>query len=361
MSGERARSYGTDMYLGVVLNPYARKNRASNGDRCARFRDIVGPWGEVHESRSVDDLREIVAALLPRATHLVSDGGDGALHWLLNEVASQIADPERWPAFVPARAGTVDFVARKARLRGHPDSILHALTDAAVLGRPPPEIRLDTLRVDGRSVDGVSFQRIGFALAAGGVGCRFFDRYYEAPDPSRTAIIKIIARTIGGVAASMVRPGRASGPDLFRPTRARVVIDGEEIATRMHNALHAGAFDVSLGGVLRVFPQAREAGVLQFQAGEMSPAKIIAQLPALVAGGAVRGDRLRDTVGRKMAIAVEKGDEPLSPIIDGERFPGLEQLVVTVGPRVRIARPTTSSIGWRRAVARRPRVDADLR
>jgi len=41
-----------------------------------------------------------------------------------------------------------------------------------------------------------------------------------------------------------------------------------------------------------------------------------------------------------MTIAVENGDEPLSPIIDGERFAGLVQLIVSVGPRVRIARPT---------------------
>lgn len=38
-----------------------------------------------------------------------------------------------------------------------------------------------------------------------------------------------------------------------------------------------------------------------------------------------------------MTITIENGDEPLSPIIDGERFAGLDQLVVSVGPRVRIA------------------------
>jgi diacylglycerol kinase family enzyme len=328
------------MYLGVVLNPLACKNRANTSDRCARLRHIVGPWGEVHESRSLDDLGDIVAGLLPRASHLFSDGGDGTLHWLINEVRNQVADPQRWPAFVPSRAGTIDFVARKARVRGRTDSILSALAAAARSDQPPPEVQLDTLSIDGRSVDGASFQRVGFALAAGGVGCRFFDRYYEAPNPGPSAIIRVIAGTIGDMAASAVRPGRASRPDIFRPTRAKVVIDGEEVPTRMHNALHAGAFDVNLGGVLRVFSQAREPGVLQFQAGEMSPAEIIAQLPALVFGARVRADRLRDTAGRKMAITVENGDEPLSPIIDGERFIGLDQLVVSVGPRVRIARPT---------------------
>jgi len=57
-SARRSRGYGYVMYLGVVLNPLAGKNRASNDDRCARFRRIVGPWGEVHESRS--------AGLVPR-------------------------------------------------------------------------------------------------------------------------------------------------------------------------------------------------------------------------------------------------------------------------------------------------------
>ena len=68
----------------------------------------------------------------------------------------------------------------------------------------PPELHLDTLCIDGRSIDGASFQRTRFALAAGGVGCRFFDLYYEAPNPRQVTIIKVIARTVGGVAASAV-------------------------------------------------------------------------------------------------------------------------------------------------------------
>jgi hypothetical protein len=228
------------MYVGIVLNPLASKNRARADDRCIRFRRILGPRGEVHESRSLEDLGEIVAGLLPRASHLVSDGGDGTLHWLINAVRSQVADPERWPAFVPSRAGTIDFVAHKARVRGRAESIVRSLAAAAKSGQPPPEVRLDTLNVDGRSVDGGLFQRVGFALAAGGVGCRFFDQYYEARNPGRAAIVKIIAGAIRDMAASAVRPGRTSRPDLFRPTRAEVVIDGEEVPTRMHSALHAG-------------------------------------------------------------------------------------------------------------------------
>ncbi|MGZ4585383.1 MAG: hypothetical protein ACXVYI_13745 [Mycobacterium sp.] len=214
------------------------------------------------------------------------------------------------------------------------------LAARAKSGHPPPEVRLDTLQIDARSVDGRSFQRIGFALAAGGVGCRFFDRYYEAHKPGRATVIKVVSRTIGEMAASAVRPGRVSRPDLFRPTCATVVIDGQEVPTRMQNALHAGAFDVDLGGVLRVFPLASESGVVEFQAGEMSPATIIAQLPALVFGRAVRADQLRDTVGQTMTVEVGNGDEPLSPIIDGERLTAIDRLVVSLGPPRAYCRPT---------------------
>jgi diacylglycerol kinase family enzyme len=300
-------------------------------DRIAALRRIVGPWGEVHETGSIDDLRGIVERLYPRASHLVSDGGDGTLHWLINEMRTQISDPQQWPVVVPTNGGAIDFVARKAGVRGHADAVLRALTVAAQADRRPPEVRLDTLELHGETADGTTFHRVGFALAAGGVGNRFFDKYYEQQEPGRGTIARVIARAVGEYAVS--RTG-----DMFAPTYARVVIDGEEIPTRKHNALHAGAIDINLGGVLRIFPWAREPGTLHFQAGEISPTKIIAHLPALIAGGAIRGDRLRDISGREMVIEAEQ-DDPLSPIIDGERFTGIVRLAVRAGPPIRIAQP----------------------
>ncbi|OBI00520.1 diacylglycerol kinase family protein [Mycobacterium sp. E2733] len=327
------------MYLGVIVNPRSRKNRAASRGRSADLRRIVGHCGEVHETASLADLRTTVERLYPRASHLVSDGGDGALHWLINEMRLCVADPESWPTFVPTTGGTINFVARKASVHGRTDSILRTLTAAAEGDRPPPEMSLDTLELDGEAADGAAFHRVGFALAAGGVGNRFFDRYYERPNPGPATVARVIARGIGDYATSKLLPRRADRSDyashLFNPTHARVTIDGEEVPTRNHRALNAGAFDLSLGGVFRLFPKAREPGAPHFQAGEMSPAKIIAHLPALIVGGTIRGDLLRDVNGREMIIEAE--DEPLAPIIDGERFVGIQRLVVRAGPRIRIA------------------------
>lgn len=345
------------MYLGVIVNPLARKNRAAPGDRSADLRRIVGPRGEVHETASVEDLRGIVEQLYPRVSHLVSDGGDGALHWLINEIQRCVTDPELWPTFVPTNGGSVNAVARKARVRGRADAILRALTTAAETDRPPPEVCLDTLELDGETADGATFHRLCFGLAAGGVGNRFYDKYYDYPNHDRTTAARVIARTVGDYVTSKVLPGRSNRPNyashLFAPTHARVVIDGEEVPTRTHRLLHAGAIDLRIGGPLRLFPKASEPGALHFQAGELRPSRIVAQLPAALTNGTVRGDRVRDINGREMIIEAE--DEPLSPIIDGERFVGIVRLVARAGPRFRIAQVGRQLPPRREA---RPRRDA---
>ena len=325
------------MYLGVIVNPFARKNRGMPADRSAALRRIVGPWGEVHETNSVGDLPGIVERLRPRASHLVSDGGDGSLHWLINEMLVQESDPRQWPTFVPTNGGSIDFVARKARIRGRADTILRNLSAAARTDRRPPEVRLDTLELHGEICCGTTFHRIGFALAAGGVGNRFFDKYDEYPHPGRVTMARVIGRAVADYATSRLSRRPRSAGHLFTLTQARVVIDGLEVPTDTHNALHAGAFDVNLGGVLRVFPLAREPGALHFQAGAIPPAQMIANLPALIAGRAIRSARLRDVSGREMVI--EADQQPLSPIIDGERFTDITRLVVRAGPSIRIAVP----------------------
>lgn len=328
------------MYLGVIVNPQARRNRAAARDRVAGLRRLVGRWGEVHETSSVEDLRDRIRQLAPRVTHLVADGGDGALHWLINETERCTGDPQRWPAFVPTNAGSVNAVARKARVRGRPDAIIRALTAAAEADEPPPEVCLDTLALDGHTADGAAFHRLCFGMAAGGVGNRFYDRYYDAPDHGRLAVTRVIARSFGDYLTAKVAPGHVKTPNyasiLFTPTRARVVIDGEEVGSRTHSLLHAGAIDLRIGGPFRLFPKASEPGALHFQAGYLQPSRIVAQLPTALTTGRLRGDGLRDVNGHEMIIEAQD-DESLSPIIDGERFVGIVRLVARAGPRIRIA------------------------
>jgi diacylglycerol kinase family enzyme len=286
------------MYLGVIVNPLARKNRAA-GDRSDELRRIVGQWGEVHPTASVEDLRKVVEELYPRVSHLVSDGGDGSLNWLINETQHCISDPERWPTFVPNNAGSVNAVARKAQVRGRP---------------------------------------------AGGVGNRFYDKYYDNHTHGRADVVRVIARSFRDYVTNKVV--RSSKPNyatsLFAPTQARVVIDGDEVPTRTHRLLHAGAIDLHIGAGFRLFPKAEKPGALHFQAGNLRPSLIVVRFPAALRSGRLHGDQLRDVNGQEMIIEAE--DEPLSPIIDGERFIGIVRLVARAGPRIRIAQVGSSTV-----------------
>ena len=125
------------------------------------------------------------------------------------------------------------------------------------------------------------------------------------------------------------------GQELFRPTRARVTIDGQELAVTEHGALHAGSIDVNFKGMLRVFPLAKQSGVLHFQAGHILPGELIRQLPNLYRGNPLRTAGLTELGGREMTIVPLDG-EVLTPIIDGERCGRLEHLSVRSGPKVRM-------------------------
>lgn len=346
--------------IAVIFNPNSRKNRRRPAGWAERLRRIVSGFGEVHETHELAELRPVLETVLASGVeYLVSDGGDGSLHWAANEaweILSRADAPQRphLPNLVPTNGGTIDFVARKAGITGNAEQILISLTRSLYRDEPPPLVTLDSLEISGlmRTPDGqdVPFWRIGFALAAGGVGQRFFDKYYRQPEPGTRAILSVVARAVGSYSLDRLGLGRLGldlppnvlgyGREIFAPTRARVWIDGEEVPCREHGAIHAGSLDVSLGGVFRVFPLARERGKLHFQAGGIVPREMILALPDLYRGRAIKSAHLFEKAGTEMHIEATS-DELLSPVIDGELFRGFSQLTVRRGPQIRV--PTISA------------------
>jgi hypothetical protein len=261
-------------------------------------------------------------------------------------VLRQQADAPKLPNLVPTNGGTIDFVARKVGITGNAERILLSLTKSLERRQAPPLVPIDSLEITGtqRAEDGSSqpFRRIGFALAAGGIGQRFFDKYYQEDEPGTRAILSVVLRavgsyTLGRVGARAPEKALAYARDVFAPTRARVSIDGWAVPCEEHGAIHAGSLDVSLAGLFRVFPLARERGRLHFQAGGIVPTEIIRALPDLYRGRAIKSAHLFERAGSEMHIEA-LGNELLSPIIDGELFRGLSCMTVTRGPTIWVPR-----------------------
>ena len=85
---------------------------------------------------------------------------------------------------VPTNGGTIDFVAKKAGIKGCADDVIGRLLDGVRAGRRFPSVGVGSIEVLGHrpgDPPGFSFRRIGFAVALGGLG----QKTVENPDVSR--------------------------------------------------------------------------------------------------------------------------------------------------------------------------------
>jgi diacylglycerol kinase family enzyme len=338
--------------IGVITNPNSRKNK-NRPDRAQRLQSIVGDLGEVHSTDSVDSIKPVLREFLrKRARYWVADGGDGALHWMLR-MGMEVLQEEEFsdgsvtlPLTMPTKGGTIDFVANNVGISGDAESLLATLRRRIERGQRVEETEVDSMLIEGVQVtdDGdVPFRTYGFAVAAGGVGQRFFSKYYDEHDPNPRTIVKVIASTIVSmpVALSPLRhlPGIGAigdyARDVFAPTRAKVTVDGMILPGDQFTGIHVASMSINLGNVLRFFGKADKQGLMNALVGTPSPMTIAMNLPRMVQGKEMVGRTLLDRPCRSMKIDAV-GDELLEPVIDGEYYRNLRSIQFRIGPRVRI-------------------------
>ncbi|HEY8376178.1 MAG TPA: diacylglycerol kinase family protein, partial [Nannocystis sp.] len=317
---------GVAMDVGIITNPNSKKNYRRPQRRRA-LEQAVGRYGVVVETRTLDELPKVVRGLREAGCrYFVCDGGDGTLHWVLNTLYADArkrapADEHpHLPIVVPTNGGTVDFVARKAGLKGDAESIVRRLVDRLGRGEPIHTVTIDTCRLVGTPVGQESsdragepaFDRVGLAAALGGVAQAFFDRFYALPkERGAFAIAGVIGAAAGGaiigtLAETLAPPlqrwipaeMRSYATDFFKPTRARVEVDGQELPFDRFASMQVGSIDINLAGVVRCFRHAREGGVLHFQALDTTPIGVVANVPNIVFGTPILGSKVYDDRAR---------------------------------------------------------------
>lgn len=344
--------------IGVVVNPHSKKN-LTQPDRWQRLRDLVRGTGQVRVTRSMDDLYQAISDFVRRKyRYIVSDGGDGTLHWLVNKTrevledlrgrASSADDHPEYPVIVPSNGGTIDAVARRAGIKGHADGILKVLNHHLREGRDVPTVMVESLYIEGvQAVEGrlEPFRRIGFASAVAGAGQKFFHEYYKVPIRGPRRIAQIIGRIAGSIsirspAISWFRvfplEAYTYADEFVRPRRARVWIDGRAMPLQRFNVINAGAFPINLGGVVRAFPHAHD-GRLHATAGTLSRLEFVVYLPQILMGRRLDANKLYDGPARTLR-AVAPDDEPLEPVFDGEIYRNVRELTISPGPLIPMAR-----------------------
>ena len=339
------------MEIGVITNPNSRKNR-NRPDRADRLRKIVGDLGEVHTTASIASIKPVLREFLrKRARYWVADGGDGALHWMLRmgmEVLQEdefIGEALRLPMTLPTKGGTIDFVANNVGIEGDAEGILATLRRNVERNTEIEETEVDSMVIDGlQVVDGadVPFRTYGFASAAGGVGQRFYAKYYDDPDPNPRTIVKVVATAVASAPIALSPLSRLPlgswktyAKEVFEPTRCRVTLDGMKLPGDQFTGVHIASMSINLGNLLRFFGKADHPGLMNAIVGTPSPWGIIRNLPRMARGEEMRGRNILDRPCRELLMEAA-GDDLLAPIIDGELYRNVKRVAFHIGPRVRI-------------------------
>jgi hypothetical protein len=318
----------------------------------------VGDFGEVHTTSSIESIKPVLRDFLrKRARYWVADGGDGALHWMLRMGMEVLQEDEfigqafALPMTLPTKGGTIDFVANNVGIEGDAEGILATLRDNVERNTRIEETEVDSMVIDGiQRVDGaeVPFRTYGFASAAGGVGQRFYAKYYDDPDPNPRTIMKVVAQTVASAPIALSPLSRlpfgawkSYAKEVFEPTRCKVTIDGMKLPGDQFTGVHIASMSINLGNVLRFFGKADQPGLMNAIVGTPSPWSIIRNLPRMARGDEMRGRNILDRPCREM-IMEASGDDLLAPIIDGEFYRNVSKVAFRIGPRVRIPKVIAS-------------------
>ena len=183
-------------------------------------------------------------------------------------------------------------------------------------------------------------------MALAGVGNRFFGRFYDQPHKNGYGVMKTVGKILGS--GALAAPGlnllplpqamREYGGYVFEPVALEVWIDGKKLEMREYRALNIASIDLNLARLFRLFPHAREQGVMHVQAGNPGVFDMIRALPAMISGG--KNLPIKEFIeqpGRHLRLKTAPG-ESLSPVIDGEIFDGLIACDIRRGPQVDVIR-----------------------
>ncbi len=322
----------------IVLIINRRARRLTGGTLLEALR-APRPGVSVVETTTLADLDSAaneVARAGPDAVVLA--GGDGSYMAGVTALVRAFADAGRdgLPPIGLAPGGTVSTVARNWGFAGgglfpsgsHAGAKYAArLLDAACSGRVE-ETNRPTLRVR----DHVN-TRVGFIFGAGLVS-RFFEIYVADGARGYRGALAIVARIFAG---SLTR-GRLA-EHVLAPLPCLVEIDGMPVPFD-HVSLVGASVVRDLGlGMHLLYRAGERSDRFHVVASDLGPSRLGPQLPLVLAGRPLRGDRAVDTLAAHLTL---RFPESGAYVLDGEllRAPHVD---VRAGPVLRILSATSET------------------
>lgn len=298
--------------IGVLTNPRSRMNRR-NPAIAQQLGYILGEKGRLEQPSDHEALRVVAERFRQHEIDVLCvNGGDGTLHTALTAMVKAY-DGRPLPKIAILRTGTMNTVARGARITGNAAQILDFVVQRFHADQPLPTTR--------RWLLGVDDQQFGFIFGNGLIS-RFLEAYYEGGSPTPARAVWLLTRAVVS--------GLFNGPfarRILEPWPGEVEIDGRRWPLNRWMTVAAGTTDDIGVGFKTFFECLTHPGRMHAVGiGPVSPATVIAQMPRAWFARPFVGEGIHDAVTTSLVL---RSEQPISYMVDGDFHQG--------GPEVRVA------------------------
>ncbi len=306
--------------IGIINNPHARMNRAYPGIK-DKMQRIIGDSGIVRETKCAEEIPEIAKEFLREGIEVLGiSGGDGTLHSVVTAFFITNGH-KKLPLLLPLRRGTMNTISNSLKIKGNTERLLNNIINKH---RRQEELGLfeqQTIKVN---------NKYGF-IFGNGLVVNFLNAYYQGNTTGPLKAMEVVARL---VTSTMLRTGYSRR--LFDHFNAEIIVDGQKVPfTEYFTVLSSTVREVGLGFSPMYRAYEREGYLPFIILSRINPIRILPKIPRIYLGKPLKMSQVYESIGREIIIRSEK---PPSYTIDGDIFPGEQEMRISVGPRVNFVR-----------------------
>ncbi len=299
----------------IIVNPFSRKNKKSNGNSIEVFKKIGGDRVHVRATGTIDELDAVAEDCKKKIIpFLAISGGDGTLHQVISRFIN-IYEPAPIPPVVILKDGTMNNISGTIKLKGDGYAILKRLLRAIERRRPVEAVPRYTMKIGDRYC----------FLFGTGLTTNVLNAVYEGDKKDLPKVVRVMIKAFSD---GIIRPDSSS---LYKRLRARVFFNGEEVAADDLLGILAGTVEGVGMGFRPLNREMPEAPGFHVIATGVKPIVLAMHILTLARGGTFSHPLHYDSHVRNLRII---SDGPFEYTMDGDIYFADRELYVETGPAV---------------------------
>lgn len=304
------------MKIGIIINPYSKKNKKNNCAAIDIFKKIGGDYVEVFATKSFDDLDNVIKDLKKRKINYIGiSGGDGTIHHVLTNIINNYLSGEI-PPILLLGDGTMNNIATSIGMNGNSNTILKKFIKEIKNNKIINTDLRDTIKINDHYCS-----LFGFGFVS-----NMLNSIYEGGKKDTKKILKVLAKAFAETFTKDQKKLK-----LFRPVNAEVLIDNEKIKTNEIVAALAGTVESVGMGFTTLYKANEEKRKFHLLISGVKPKYFIKNIRKLKVGKEIK---LEDHYDRLVSELIIRSEKDFEYTMDGDMYKTDGELIVRIGPTI---------------------------